>query len=64
MTAIQAIDFHALLTTSTRLDGIVREVRAQVPHYSADRYFADELQWAKEQVLAGSLCFDFVETLS
>ncbi len=64
LTAIQAIDFHAPLTTSPRLDGIVREVRAQVPHYSADRYFADELQWAKEQVLAGSLCFDFVETLS
>ena len=29
-----------------------------MPHYDADRYLADELRWAQEAVLAGSLSAD------
>jgi histidine ammonia-lyase len=55
LAAVQGIDFHAPLLTSPALDRIVAEIRAVVPHYAADRYLADELSWAKQQVLAGEL---------
>ena len=55
LTAVQALDFHAPLATSPRLDAAVREVRSHVPHYAVDRYLADELQWAKDRVLGGSV---------
>jgi histidine ammonia-lyase len=55
MTAVQGIDFHAPLRTSPRLDRVVRGVRGRFPHYESDRYLADELAWAKEAVLSGTL---------
>jgi histidine ammonia-lyase len=54
--AIQGIDFYAPLITSPRLNEVVGAVRSGVPHYEADRYLADELAWAQEQVLGGGLC--------
>ncbi|HEV2746775.1 MAG TPA: histidine ammonia-lyase [Allosphingosinicella sp.] len=55
LAAAQGIDFHAPLQTSPALDPAHRAVRAAVPHHSADRYLADELAWAKQAVLDGSL---------
>ncbi len=53
LAATQGVDFHAPLLTSPRLDEVVAEIRATIPHYAADRYLADELAWAKEAVLSG-----------
>jgi histidine ammonia-lyase len=58
LAATQGIDFHAPLLTSPRLDKVVAEIRRSVPHYETDRYLADELNWAKQGVLAGSLAGD------
>jgi histidine ammonia-lyase len=55
LAAVQGLDFHAPLRTSPSLDPVVRSVRASVPHYSADRYLADELAWAQQAVLAGAI---------
>jgi histidine ammonia-lyase len=63
LTAVQGIDFHAPLTTSPELDAVVQEVRGHVPHYSSDRYLSDELQWAKERVLGGSVAPDALRAL-
>jgi histidine ammonia-lyase len=30
-------------------------IRAEIPHYASDRYLADELAWAKREVLEGRL---------
>jgi histidine ammonia-lyase len=63
MTAVQGIDFHAPLRTSPRLDAVARSVRARFPHYSSDRYLADELAWAKAAVLEGSLADEALAAL-
>ena len=54
LTATQGIDFHAPLKTSPQLEQVRSDIRADVPHYAADRYFADDLAWAKSAVLAGT----------
>ena len=51
LAAVQGIDFHAPLKTSEALQPVVETVRAEVPHYAADRYFADDLAWAQAAVL-------------
>ncbi|PWG02699.1 histidine ammonia-lyase [Sphingosinicella humi] len=55
LAACQGIDFHAPLRTSPALSLAYDAVRAVVPHYEKDRYFADELAWAQQEVLSGSL---------
>jgi histidine ammonia-lyase len=55
LAAAQGIDFHAPLTTSAPLAEAHRAIRAAVPFYAADRYFADDLAWAKGAVLDGAL---------
>ena len=55
LAATQGIDFHRPLRTSPQLDPAVQEIRRHVAHYAADRYLADDLAWAKEAVLAGSI---------
>jgi histidine ammonia-lyase len=63
LAATQGVDFHAPLLTSPRLDEVVAEIRATVPHYAADRYLADELAWAKEAVLSGRFAGSVMEEL-
>jgi histidine ammonia-lyase len=63
LTAVQGIDFHAPLATSPRLGAVTGQVRGHVPHYSSDRYLADQLQWAKEQVLTGTFAEDITRDL-
>jgi len=55
LAAAQGVDFHAPLKSSPALEAARSEIRRNVPHYDADRYLADELGWAQEAVLAGSL---------
>ena len=56
LAAVQGIDFHAPLKTSAALDATVKAVRATIPHYASDRYFADDLAWAQRAVLDGAFC--------
>ena len=55
LAGVQGLDFHAPLRTSAALQPVVDAVRAAVPHYAADRYFADDLRWARDAVLSGAL---------
>ena len=55
LAAAQGCDFHAPLKSSPALEAARAAIRGRVPHYEADRYLADELRWAQEAVLAGSL---------
>lgn len=50
LAACQAIDFRKPLKTSTKLAAIVGLVRAQVPFWDEDRYFARDLEKAKPMV--------------
>ncbi len=63
LAAVQGIDFHAPLKTSARLQRAVEKVRAKVPHYAADRYFADDLAWAQSAVLDGLLSQEIEQEL-
>jgi histidine ammonia-lyase len=58
LAAAQGTDFHAPLKSSPRLEAARSEIRRNVPHYGADRYLADELRWAQDAVLGGSLSGD------
>ncbi|MEA3009700.1 MAG: histidine ammonia-lyase [Sphingomonadales bacterium] len=55
LAAAQGCDFHAPLKSSPPLEAARGRIREHVAHYEADRYLADELRWAQEAVLAGSL---------
>ena len=63
LAAVQGIDFHAPLTTSPRLDEVVKEIRGRVPHYAADRYLADDLAWSQQAVLGGTFSASVQEEL-
>jgi len=53
--AAQGLDFHAPLTSSPAVEAARSEIRRNVAHYASDRYLADELEWAKSAVMAGTL---------
>src|SRR4051794_29906261 len=53
--AAEGIDYHAPLKTSARLQAIHAEVRAHSPHFTADRYWADEMSALQSAVLAGEI---------
>ncbi|MDP8993676.1 MAG: histidine ammonia-lyase [Pseudomonadota bacterium] len=55
LAAAQGIDFHAPLATSPALQPVHAVIRAEVPFYARDRYFAGDLAWARAAVLAGAL---------
>ena len=55
LAAAQGVDFHAPVRTSPPLREAMSAIRASVPFYSADRYLADDLEWAKAAVLDGAL---------
>ena len=54
LSAAQGIEFHAPLSTAPALQPVLAAIRSKVPPYKADRYLADELAWAQEEVLRGS----------
>ena len=55
MAAAEGIDYHAPLKTSPQLQAIHSAVRASSPHFTADRYWADEMSALQAAVLTGEI---------
>jgi histidine ammonia-lyase len=55
MAGAEGIDYHAPLRTSPKLQAIHEAVRARSPHFTADRYWADEMSALQSAVLAGEI---------
>jgi histidine ammonia-lyase len=55
LAAAQGIDFHRPLKTSPQLEHVHAQLRAQVPFFDADRFFAPDIEAAKQMVLKGEL---------
>jgi histidine ammonia-lyase len=55
MAGAEGIDYHAPLQTSPKLQAVHAAVRARSPHFTADRYWADEMSALQEAVLAGEI---------
>lgn len=54
LAAAQGVDFRRPLSTSSMLQAVMREIRAAVPFYEADRHFAPDIERAKDLVTAGT----------
>jgi histidine ammonia-lyase len=55
MGAAEGIDYHAPLKTSAALQKVHAKVRKLSPHFTADRYWADEMSALQSAVLAGAI---------
>ncbi|WP_211473611.1 histidine ammonia-lyase [Collimonas humicola] len=55
LAAAQGLDFHRPLTSSSALEQVHKVVREQVPYYASDRFFAPDIEVAKQLVLNGTL---------
>ena len=55
LAAAQGIDFHRPLKTSPHLEHVHAQLRQKVPFYDADRFFAPDIEAAKQMVLKGEL---------
>ncbi|HLO21168.1 MAG TPA: histidine ammonia-lyase [Sphingomicrobium sp.] len=55
MAGAEGIDYHSPLKTSPKLSQIHAAVRARSPHFTADRYWADEMSALQAAVLAGEI---------
>jgi histidine ammonia-lyase len=55
LAAAQGIDFHRPLKSSPRLEQVHQQLRQTVPFYGADRFFAPDIETAKQMVLHGEL---------
>ncbi|GAB2849047.1 histidine ammonia-lyase [Pseudoduganella ginsengisoli] len=55
LAAAQGIDFHRPLKTSAQLEHVHAQLRQHVPFYDADRFFAPDIEAAKQLVLKGEL---------
>jgi histidine ammonia-lyase len=53
--AAQGVDYHAPLKTSVELQGIHANVRGYTPHFTSDRYWADDMAALQAAVLAGEI---------
>ena len=53
LAAAQGIDFHRPARSSTSLEQVHAGVRAEVPFYAADRYFAPDIEAARRWVRSG-----------
>jgi histidine ammonia-lyase len=58
LAAAQGIDFHRPLQTSNHLEHVHQQLRASVPTYSEDRFFAPDIEAAKQLVVDGALSKD------
>ncbi|WP_374443012.1 histidine ammonia-lyase [Pseudomonas panipatensis] len=54
LAAAQGVEFHAPLSTSPKLAEIMAMIRAQVPAYDEDRYFAPDIATARAWVEEGA----------
>lgn len=62
LAAAQGIDFHRPARSSAALEQVHASLRAAVPFYAADRYFAPDIEAAKTLVTSGALT-TFVQRL-
>ena len=53
LAAAQGIDFHRPARSSAVLEQIHAQIRAEIPFYAADRYFAPDIEAAKSLVMSG-----------
>jgi len=53
LAATQGIDFHRPLKSSPNLEKARQTIRAKVAHYDKDRYFAPDIEAAKQIVFSG-----------
>jgi len=53
LAAVQGIEFHRPLKSSAALERIIARLRRKVAHYAADRYFAPDIEAAKQLVISG-----------
>jgi histidine ammonia-lyase len=53
LAAAQGVDLRAPLVTSKQLQGVMRDIRARVPHYDIDRYLAPDIASMTEAVRGG-----------
>jgi histidine ammonia-lyase len=58
LAAAQGIDFHRPLKTSPHLEHVHQQLRGVVSVYDEDRYFAPDIEAAKQLVLDGALSKD------
>ncbi|HZV66301.1 MAG TPA: histidine ammonia-lyase [Telluria sp.] len=55
LAAAQGIDFHRPLTSSPHLEHVHQQLRRKVPFFDADRFFAPDIEAARQMVLNGEL---------
>jgi histidine ammonia-lyase len=55
LAAAQGIDFHRPLKSSPHLEHVHAQLRAKVPFFDADRFFAPDIEAAKQMVVSGDL---------
>jgi histidine ammonia-lyase len=55
LAAAQGIEFHRPLTSSDHLEHVHRQLRAKVAPFDEDRFFAPDIEAARQMVLAGAL---------
>jgi histidine ammonia-lyase len=53
LAAAQGVDLRAPLVTSKRLQAVMRDIRARVPHYDIDHYLAPDIASITQAVTAG-----------
>jgi histidine ammonia-lyase len=53
LAAAQGIDFHRPARSSAALEAVHAEIRAAVPHYAVDRFFAPDIEAARSWVKSG-----------
>lgn len=53
LAATQGLEFHLPLLTSAKLLAVYKQIRAHVPPYDRDRYFAPDIALIKEKILQG-----------
>jgi histidine ammonia-lyase len=54
LAAAQGVEFHAPLQSSPQLQEVLKMIRAQVPAYDQDRYFAPDIAAARAWVEDGA----------
>jgi histidine ammonia-lyase len=53
LAAAQGVDFHRPARSSRTLESVHEAIRAEIPHYAADRYFAPDIEAATSWVRSG-----------
>ncbi len=64
LAAAQGVDFHRPLTSSPQLEHVHAQLRSQVPFFDADRFFAPDIEAAKQMVVKGTLSASCKELFS